>query len=102
MRGCKIEQASAPLSAREELLVATGRVSGQAQVPDGLSGQAANAEPSMFSIIDASRKAGLGRTTIYAEIKAGVLPAVKVGRRTLIRRVDFVAWIASLQRVKRS
>jgi excisionase family DNA binding protein len=35
----------------------------------------------------------LGRTTVYAEIAAGRLRAVKVGRSVRIRRDDLEAWI---------
>lgn len=37
-----------------------------------------------------------GKTTIYKLIKNGQLPAVKVGTKTLVRRADVSAWIASL------
>lgn len=36
---------------------------------------------------------GIGRTTFYAEVKAGHLPIVKIGNRTLVRVVDAEAWI---------
>jgi excisionase family DNA binding protein len=35
---------------------------------------------------------GVGRSTIYAEIRAGRLPAFKVGDRTLIAGEDALAW----------
>jgi excisionase family DNA binding protein len=37
-----------------------------------------------YSIKEACEVSSLGRTTIYAHIKAGRLPCVKVGGRTLI------------------
>lgn len=42
---------------------------------------------------------GLSRTSIFALIKSGRLPAARIGRRTLIRYADADALIAqSLQR----
>ena len=37
--------------------------------------------------------AGVGRQLVYDEINAGRLIAKKVGRRTLIRRVDAERWL---------
>lgn len=45
---------------------------------------------------EAARLAGCGRTTLYAAIAAGQLTARKLGRRTLIRRDDLMAWLDSL------
>ena len=42
---------------------------------------------------DATRLTNLGRTTLYAEIAAGRLRAVKFGRAVRIRRDDLNAWI---------
>jgi excisionase family DNA binding protein len=42
---------------------------------------------------DATRLTSLGRTTLYAEIAAGRLRAVKFGRAVRIRRDDLDAWI---------
>ena len=41
----------------------------------------------------------IGRTTVYEEIKAGRLRAVKVGNRTLIRRCDAEGWADALPRL---
>ena len=38
---------------------------------------------------------GLGRSTIYAEIKRGNLRATKIGRRTVIFETDGESWRAS-------
>ena len=54
-----------------------------------------NPEPIAYNVNDACRVLGIGRTILYAEMKAGRLPAVKVGRRTLIRRADAEAWLQS-------
>lgn len=39
---------------------------------------------------------GIGRTTFYAEVKAGRLRTVKIGAATRVRRADASAWADSL------
>jgi excisionase family DNA binding protein len=53
-----------------------------------------------YSVAEAGRKASVGRTTIYAEIKAGRLRAVKVGRRTLVLAEDLQNWLSSLPQAR--
>ena len=50
------------------------------------------------SISETAEVSGVGRTTIYEEIKAGRLIACKVGDRTIIQRADREAWLAALPR----
>jgi len=57
-------------------------------------------DPVAFSIIDAARAAGVGRSTIYENINSGALKARKAGRRTLILRADLQAWLDSFPAVK--
>ena len=38
----------------------------------------------------------IGRTTFYAEVKAGRIRPVKVGRKTLIPEPEAARWLASL------
>lgn len=45
------------------------------------------------------RRNGIGKTTLYAEIKSGRLEAIKVGRRTLITASAEQAWLATLPRL---
>lgn len=45
-----------------------------------------------LSVLDAARFAGVGRSTIYEELAAGRLRAVKVGRRTIIPQPALVDW----------
>lgn len=44
----------------------------------------------------AGRKIGLGRTRIFEEIKAGRLPAKKLGRKTVILEKDLRAFAENL------
>jgi excisionase family DNA binding protein len=44
-----------------------------------------------YTIAEVVAASGLGRTTIYELIKSGDLPRLKVGTRTLVRRVDLEA-----------
>ena len=56
--------------------------------------EASRQEPLLLRIHpDATRLTNLGRTTLYAEIAAGRLRAVKFGRAVRIRRDDLDAWI---------
>ena len=52
--------------------------------------------PKSFSIEALSSLTGLGRTTLYAEIKSGRLIARKVGRRTIVLAQDAESWMAGL------
>lgn len=49
-----------------------------------------------LTLNELSATAPFGKTTLYALIAEGRLRAVKCGRRTLIRAVDFDAFLASL------
>jgi excisionase family DNA binding protein len=53
-------------------------------------------EPMLLRIHpDATRLTNLGRTTLYGEIAAGRLRAIRVGRSVRVRRDDLVNWIES-------
>lgn len=54
-----------------------------------------------LSVSDVVQKTGLGRTFIYNEMKQGRLLRRKFGRRTLIARVDFDAWLSASDREQR-
>jgi excisionase family DNA binding protein len=49
-----------------------------------------------LTIRELSALVGIGRTSLYAEIKAGRLVSRKVGRRTLVLATDLDAWLKSL------
>lgn len=51
-----------------------------------------------MSVEEAARRAGVGRTTIYAAIMNGELPSLKVGRRRLVRAEAHRAWLHGLER----
>jgi excisionase family DNA binding protein len=50
-------------------------------------------EPIALTVEQAARAAGVGRTSLYAELKAGRLRATKACGRTLIMHCDLVAWL---------
>jgi len=55
--------------------------------------------PLAYSIAEACQLARIGRTTIYAAIKAGDLSARKVGRRTVLLATELTRWLESLPTV---
>jgi excisionase family DNA binding protein len=52
--------------------------------------------PRAMTIIAFGRRYGIGRTTIYEEIKSGRLRAKKIGRRTVITEDDAEEWLRRL------
>lgn len=52
--------------------------------------------PISYTIEEAVKITGLGRTRLYQELKSGRLPAVKLGRRTLIPHSSLQAWLDDL------
>jgi excisionase family DNA binding protein len=54
-------------------------------------------EKSLLSIREFAVSYNVGRSTVYRLIGSGDLPAVKLGKRTMIRRTDADAWMASLK-----
>jgi excisionase family DNA binding protein len=51
--------------------------------------------PMALNIDEACTSSRLSRTTIYAAIKNGELPLVKLGRRSIILRADLLAFLQS-------
>ena len=49
-----------------------------------------------LTVEEAAKAAGVGRTTIFLELRRGRLKARKVGRRTVISVVDLHAWLETL------
>lgn len=54
----------------------------------------------VFSVNDFCQWAGIGRTAVYAELKAGRLTARKFGRRTIIPVSEAEKWLESLPTVR--
>lgn len=50
-----------------------------------------------FSINEFAAAVGIGRTTLYAEIRAGRLKPIKVGARTIIPVTESEAWLRRLR-----
>jgi excisionase family DNA binding protein len=57
-------------------------------------------EPIAFSIPDACEASRIGRTRVYAAIRAGELRARKNGKRTLILADDLRRWLESLPSIE--
>ena len=55
-------------------------------------------EQTLFSINEAARILGIGRSTLYVIIKDGRLPVRKLGKRTLIHRADIDLLVDTLPR----
>lgn len=53
--------------------------------------------PRAMSIRDFAKAHGIGRSTVYAELKDGRLQARKVGSRTVILKEDADRWLAGLR-----
>jgi len=51
-----------------------------------------------YTVLEAAEATGLGRTKLFAEIKAGRLAAAKIGRRTLIRSEALEKWLRESER----
>lgn len=49
-----------------------------------------------LTIQEACAESGIGRTSLYAAINDGLLPAKKFGRKTIILRQDLEAFLAAL------
>jgi excisionase family DNA binding protein len=57
-------------------------------------------DPIAISILEAARRASVGRSSIYQAIGRGELSTRKCGRRTLILLDDLKAWVSALPEAK--
>ena len=57
---------------------------------------------SAFTINEACREIGIGRTKLYQEIAAGRLIVRKANKRTIVLREDLESYLKSLPRLSRS
>jgi excisionase family DNA binding protein len=53
-----------------------------------------------ISIVEAARRSGVGRSSIYEAISRGDLKIRKNGRRSLVLVEDLKAWISALPEAK--
>lgn len=53
--------------------------------------------PLLHDIPSTAALLGTGRSTVYEEIKAGRLAAVKIGRRTLVKHAELERFVGTLQ-----
>lgn len=51
-----------------------------------------------YTIAEAAKITGLGRTKIYEELNSGRLKGVKAGRRTLIPHANIQQWLEGLEK----
>jgi len=49
-----------------------------------------------ITVEEAAKAAGVGRTTIFMELRSGRLKGRKIGRRTVVSIEDLNAWLTSL------
>jgi hypothetical protein len=52
-----------------------------------------------YSIAELSEMAGVGRSFLYEEVKAGHLVVTKAGRRSIVLHNDAVAWLTKLPKL---
>jgi hypothetical protein len=52
-----------------------------------------------YSIAELSEMAGVGRSFLYEEVKAGHLVVTKAGRRSIVLHDDAVAWLTALPKL---
>jgi len=52
-----------------------------------------------YSISRLAKESDISRSMIYEEMAGGRLIARKIGRRTIVRRADALAWLRSLPRL---
>jgi excisionase family DNA binding protein len=50
-----------------------------------------------YDVTETARLLSIGRTSLYARVKAGELRATKLGRKTLFLASDIVAFVEHLQ-----
>jgi hypothetical protein len=52
-----------------------------------------------YSIAELCQMAGVGRSFLYEEVKAGHLVLTKAGRRSIVLHDDAVAWLTALPKL---
>ena len=59
-------------------------------------------EPLAVSVVDASKRAGVGRSTLYQAMKHGELPFLKIGARRLVLVETLYGWLKGRERPPQS
>lgn len=59
----------------------------------GTEQREAGLEPVLLRVPDAVKLTTMSRSLLYAEIQAGRLPVVRIGRAVRVRRDDLMKWI---------
>lgn len=49
-----------------------------------------------YTVVELAEAAGLGRTTIYREVKSGRLRLTKIGKRSIITVAEAERWLAAV------
>ncbi len=49
-----------------------------------------------YSVNELAEATGLGRSYLYLQMQANLLPSVRAGKRRIIRREDAIDWLARL------
>jgi excisionase family DNA binding protein len=57
----------------------------------------ATMNPLCISVTAASKLLGISKRSLYSYIEAGLFPAIRIGRRILIRKADLEALITAQQ-----
>jgi hypothetical protein len=52
-----------------------------------------------YSIAELCQMAGVGRSFLYEEVKAGHLVVTKAGRRSIVLHADAIAWLTGLPKL---
>jgi excisionase family DNA binding protein len=55
----------------------------------------AEAEPAVYQVMDVARLLGISKNHAYLMLNSGTIPAIRLGRRLVIPRAAFDAWLAS-------
>jgi excisionase family DNA binding protein len=53
-------------------------------------------QPAVYSVVEVAQLLSLSRGTAYALVRAGTIPALRLGSRWVIPRGRFHAWLDSL------
>ena len=63
---------------------------------DNERGTAPQEQRLAYGVDDVVRVSGVGRSTVYQQIKPGRLVARKIGKRTVVLKADLNAWLNNL------